>query len=312
MPSFKNIELDLIQDHLNSISGSVLLCSNDSAMIDLLSKENLKILSNSNQSLSDHIDNLLFTNTLNQELSKYNEKFDCIFIHDLLEHVKYPELFLKELISILNETGIIICSISNFFHIENIFNILIKNISHNEFFNATKFYNLEKFQLFLNVNDMHITKVSKIQYNFPSNTFNLDEILIPSELVSIFQKFPDYDISQYILMIGKGKTIPSETLGFASQFPKNYILPKLQEFFNAFLESEKSIMNKDELISGLNSSIKKQSTLIQGHESSIKKQSTLIQGHENSIREQQEYIKNLEEHIHNLESQLKKFQFWKR
>ena len=63
--------------------------------------------------------------------------------------------------------------------------------------------------------------------------------------------------------------------------------------------------------------------VIQGHEESIKEQKDytelalsekdkVIQGHENSVKEQQNYIKNLEEHIHALESQLKKFKFWKK
>ena len=58
-----NVELKTIQQHLESVSGNVLLCSNDSKTIDLISSENLQVLSNSDKTISDHIDNLLLTNT---------------------------------------------------------------------------------------------------------------------------------------------------------------------------------------------------------------------------------------------------------
>ena len=41
------VELKIIQQHLESVSGNVLLCSNDSKIIDLISSENLQVLSNS-------------------------------------------------------------------------------------------------------------------------------------------------------------------------------------------------------------------------------------------------------------------------
>ena len=59
-----NVELKIIQHHLESVSGNVLLCSNDSKTIDLISSENLQVLSNSDKTISDHIDNLLLTNAI--------------------------------------------------------------------------------------------------------------------------------------------------------------------------------------------------------------------------------------------------------
>ena len=58
-----NVELKIIQHHLESVSGNVLLCSNDSNVINfhLISSENLQVLSNSDKTISDHIDNLLLT-----------------------------------------------------------------------------------------------------------------------------------------------------------------------------------------------------------------------------------------------------------
>jgi chromosome segregation ATPase len=126
----------------------------------------------------------------------------------------------------------------------------------------------------------------------------------------MYQKIPDHDVAQYVFMIGKGKSVSSESLDFSSQFPKNYILPKLQEFFEKFTEFKYALAKKDKVIQGLENSIKdimgtgtalaKKDTVIQGYEESIKEQKeyigtalakkdTVIQGYEESIKEQKEY-----------------------
>ena len=325
-----NVELKIIQHHLESVSGNVLLCSNDSNVINfhLISSENLQVLSNSDKTISDHIDNLLLTNSLEE-----NKKFDTIIIHDLFEQIKNPELFIQHLNSVLNDNGTIICSISNFSHINNILNLLIGNVDNN-FFNTSRFYDLNNFLLFLNKNNMHTTKLTRVKQDFSSESMNLDDTLIPSQLIEMYQQIPDHDVTQYVFMIGKGKSVSSESLNFSSQFPKNYLLPKLQEFFEKFTEFKDALAKKDKVIEGLENSIKditgysgsalsKKDKVIEGLENSIDEQNTyietalskkdkVIEGLENSITEQKDYIKNLKTHNEQLESQLKKFKFWRR
>ena len=147
-------------------------------------------------------------------------------------------------------------------------------------------------------------------------------------------------------MIGEGKTVSTENFEFISQFPKNYLLPKLKEFFEKVselgdkLEQQKkyteslvkeidsmtdgrSLSDKEKLIEGLTKSVDEQKDytgrsltakekIIQGHEDSIKKLKKIIQGHESSIKEQKDYIENLEKNIHDLESRLGKLAFWKK
>jgi uncharacterized coiled-coil protein SlyX len=125
----------------------------------------------------------------------------------------------------------------------------------------------------------------------------------------MIKKIPDHDVSQYVLMIGKNKTIPSKNLQFTSQFPKNYLLPQLQNFFDEFTELEKSVSNKDTLISGLENSIKEQKDYT---ESALSKKDTLISGLENSIKEQKDYTEGLQQQIDSLELFQKKLKFWKR
>ena len=277
------VELKIIQQHLESVSGNALLISNDLDLINSISSDNLQGLSNPDKTISDHVDNLLLTNSLEENISKENKKFDTIIIGNLFEQIKNPKSFLQHLDSVLNDNGAIVCSISNFSHINNIFNLLIGNIG-NTFFNTTRFYDLNSFLLFLNQSNMHTTKLVRVKQEFSSESMNLDDTLIPSQLVEMYKKIPDHDVAQYVFIIGKGKSVSSETLDFSVQFPKNYLLPKLQEFFETFIELKNSIIKKDKI----------------------------IQGHEKSIQEQKDYIENLKKHNKQLESQLKKLKFWKK
>ena len=318
----KNSEIQIIQEHLDHASGNVLLCSNNSDMVNLLRNENLQILSNESHSLSIHIDNLLLTNTFHNELSKFDQKFSTIIIDNLLERINYPELFLQNLTSILDDEGVIICSTSNFFHITNIINLLVGNILHNEF-NNTRIDTLEKFLQFLNQNNLHVTKVSRIKKEFSSQEMNLDDTLIPSELLGMIEKISDSDTLKYIFMIGEGKTVSAKNFEYVSQFPKNYLLPKLKEFFEKVselgdkLEQQKkyteslvkeidsmenglSLSEKEKLIEGYKNSVEEQKEytglaltekekLIEGYRKSVEEQKEMIKGREASIKEQKEY-----------------------
>ena len=326
-------ELQIIQQHLEFSPGNALLISNDSDLINSILSDNLQVLSNPDKIISDHVDNLLLTNSLEENISKENKKFDTIIIGDLFEQIKNPESFLQYLHSVLNDNGAIVCSISNFSHINKIFNLLIGNIE-STFFNTSRFYDLNNFLIFLNQSNMHTTKLLRVKQEFSSESMNLDETLIPSQLIEMYKKIPDHDVAQYVFMIGKGKSVSSETLDFSTQFPKNYLLPKLQEFFETFVELKSSIIKKDKIIQGHEESIKdiannavpalaKKDKVIEGLENSIKEQKNyagaalakkdeVIQGYEESIKEQKDYIENLKKHNNQLESQLKKFKFWRR
>ena len=279
----KNSEIQIIQEHLDHASGNVLLCSDNSEMINSLSNENLQVLTNTNHSISIHIDNLLLTNTFHNELSKFDQKFGTIIIDNLLEQINYPELFIRNLVSILDGGGTIICSTSNFFHITNIINLLVGNILHNEF-NNTRIDTLEKFLQFLNQNNLHVTKVSRIKKEFSSQEMNLDDTLIPSELLGMIEKISDSDTLKYIFMIGEGKTVSTKNFGFVSQFPKNYLLPKLKEFFEKVSELEDKLEQQKKYTESL---VKEIDSMTDGH--SLSEKEKLIEGYKKSVEEQKEY-----------------------
>ena len=60
----KKSELEIIQQHLESVSGNALLISNDSDLINSILSDNLQVLSNPDKTISDHVDTLLLTNSL--------------------------------------------------------------------------------------------------------------------------------------------------------------------------------------------------------------------------------------------------------
>ena len=181
---------------------------------------------------------------------------------------------------------------------------------------------------------MHVTKVFRNKKPFSMENMNIDETLVPSQLVDIINSVPDSDTSEYFFVVNKRKNIPTENLEYISQFPKNYLLSHFQQVFKRLSELEKSVSDKDDIILGLENSLKeltsvekislkKKDDVILGLENSLKEQKsytesiisekdTIIEGHENSIQEQSDYIKNLEEHIHQLESKLSGFKFWKK
>ena len=300
----KNSELQIIQEYLDHGSGNVLLCSDDSDMINSLSNENLQVLSNARHNLSVHIDNLLLTNTFHNELSKFDQKFGTIIIDNLLERINYPELFIRNLVSILDDEGVIICSTSNFFHITNIINLLVGNVLHNEF-NNTRFDTLEKFLQFLNQNNLHVTNVSRIKQEFSTQEMNLSDTLIPSELLGMIEKISDSDTLKYIFMIGEGKTVSSKNFEFVSEFPKNYLLPKLKEFFEKASELEDKLEQQkkytESLVKEIDSmtdgqTISEKEKLIEGYRGSISDKEGLIEGYIRSVEEQKKYtVRSLSE-----------------
>ena len=329
----KNSELQIIQEHLDHASGNVLLCSDNSDMINSLSNENLQVLSNASHSLSVHIDNLLLTNTFHNELSKFDQKFGTIIIDNLLGQINYPELFLRNLVSILDGGGTIICSTSNFFHVTNIINLLTGNVLHGEY-NSTRFNTLEKFLQFINQNNLRVTKVSRIKKEFSSQEMNLDDTIIPSELLGTIEKIPDSDTLKYIFMISEGKIVSTKNFEFVSKFPKNYLLGKLKEVFEKVTELEdkleqqkkyteslvkeidsmtdgQTISEKEKLIEGYRGSISEKEGLIEGYRRSVEEQKIytarsltekekLIKGYEDSIKKQEKIIKGHEDSIKEL------------
>jgi len=276
-------ELQIIQEHLDHASGNVLLCSDNSDMINSLSNENLQVLSNTSHSLSVHIDNLLLTNTFHNELSKFDQKFGTIIIDNLLGRINYPELFLRNLVSILDGGGTIICPTSNFFHITNIINLLTGNILHGEY-NSTRFNTLEKFLQFVNQNNLHVTNVSRIKKEFSSQEMNLDDSIIPPELLGILEKISDSDTLKYIFMIGEGKTVSTKNFEFVSQFPKNYLLSQLKEFFERISELEDKLEQQKKYTKSL---VKEIDSMTDGRSLSDKEK--LIEGYRKSVKEQKEY-----------------------
>ena len=99
-------------------------------------------------------------------------------------------------------------------------------------------------------------------------------------------------------MIGEGKTVSTKNLEFASQFPKNYLLGKLKEFFEKVTELEDKLEQQkkytESLVKEIDSmtdgqTISEKEKLIKGYRGSISEKDKLIEGYRKSVEEQKEY-----------------------
>ena len=85
-------------------------------------------------------------------------------------------------------------------------------------------------------------------------------------------------------MIGEGKTVSTKNFGFVSQFPKNYLLPKLKEFFEKVSELEDKLEQQKKYTESL---VKEIDSMTDGH--SLSEKEKLIEGYKKSVEEQKEY-----------------------
>ena len=131
---------------------------------------------------------------------------------------------------------------------------------------------------------MHVTKVSRIKKEFSSQEMNLDDALIPPELLGMIEKISDSDTLKYIFMIGEGKTVSTKNFRFVSEFPKNYLLPKLKEFFEKVSELGDKLEQQKKYTESL---VKEIDSMTDGK--TISEKEKLIKAYRKSVEEQKEY-----------------------
>jgi chromosome segregation ATPase len=100
----------------------------------------------------------------------------------------------------------------------------------------------------------------------------------------MIEKISDSDTLKYIFMIGEGKTVSTENFEFISQFPKNYLLPKLKEFFEKFSELGDKLEQQKKYTESL---VKEIDSMTDGR--SLTEKEKLIEGYKKSVVEQKEY-----------------------
>ena len=224
---------------------SKLLVKNNVLFTELKPKLNLSRI--------DYFDKLSAEKSWTDELVNLENNFDLIILDDLLEYAKNPELLLENLSNYLSTDGYVVATIKNFFYSENIYKILsgiIPQISLNS-------YNLDSFNLFLNQSNFIISELKRNQniFNFSSNS-NLDSFNFPNPIIESLKKNPEFEVISYTIKIRKKISTNIQAKKWIFNFPKNYFLDDLKNKFDYYSSIETAIPDKDNVISGLEDSLK--------------------------------------------------------
>jgi hypothetical protein len=201
----------------------------------------------------DYFDKLSAEKSWTNELLNLENNFDLIILDDLLEYVKNPELLLENLSNYLSDDGYVVATIKNFFYSENIYKILsgiMPQISLNS-------YDLDSFNLFLNQSNFIIFELIRNQsiFNFSSNS-NLNIFNFPNPIIESLKKNPEFEVTSYTIKIRKNLSTDIQAKKWIFDFPKNYFLDDLKNKFNYYSSIETAIPDKDNVISGLENSLK--------------------------------------------------------
>ena len=79
------------------------------------------------QEASKYLDKIIFGNVENDLLEEINtEKFDCIILADIIEHLKDPWKLINQCHRILSKHGLLIASIPNVRHISTIYSLVFR------------------------------------------------------------------------------------------------------------------------------------------------------------------------------------------
>ena len=224
---------------------SEILVKNNVSFTELKPKLNLSRI--------DYFDKLSAEKSWTDELVNLENNFDLIMLDDLLEYAKNPELLLENLSNYLSTDGYVVATIKNFFYSENIYKILsgiIPQISLNS-------YNLDSFNLFLNQSNFIISELKRNQniFNFGSNS-NLNIFNFPNPIIESLKKNPEFEVISYTIKIRKNLSTNIQAKKWIFNFPKNYFLDDLKNKFDYYSSIETAIPDKDNVISGLEDSLK--------------------------------------------------------
>ena len=160
------------------------------------------------------------------------KKFDVIMVKDFLEHLKNPELFLKNLKPLIAENGFLVCIIPNFTHGSIRLNLLNGDFQYRKSGildrNNFRFFSLEEILILLNKSGFQINNLNRIKKDIiDSDGFSLNPTIIPSELINSISRDPESTTYQYVF-----SALPSNennyNIDWISEYPKNYVTNDLK------------------------------------------------------------------------------------
>ena len=183
-----------------------------------------------------------------------DEKFDAIVIDKILESLENPTKILQQLQNLLENNGFFVCVVPNFLFAPNRINFLNGNLDFQRSSTNLNLYTLDTFLLLLDNANLKITQVNRIKQK--SNVFSnstLNYLTYSNNLIDSILQDPESDTIYYVLKVEPGQTVPTKVRQYILEtFPKNIASDSLNSK-NEF--SKKSISAKDEMITGLETTI---------------------------------------------------------
>ena len=210
-----------------------------------------------------------------------DEKFDVIIIDKIQESLENSTKILQQLQNLLENNGFFVCVVPNFLFAPNRINLLNGDLD-SKIFNANlSFYTLDTFFLLLDNANLKITQVNRIKQK--STVFSnsiLNYLTYSNNLIDSILQDPESDTIYYVLKVEPGQTVPTKVRQYILEtFPKNIASDSLNSK-NEF--SKKSISAKDEMITGLETTINDKDKFL---EKVIAAKDEMITGLERSIDE---------------------------
>ena len=210
-----------------------------------------------------------------------NEKFDAIVIDKILESLENPTKILQQLQNLLENNGFFVCVVPNFLFAPNRINFLDGDLNSQRSNTNLGLYTLDTFLLLLDNANLKITQVNRIKQK--SNVFSnstLNYLTYSNNLIDAVLQDPESDTISYVLKVELGQTVPAKVRQYLLEtFPKNIASDSLNSK-NEF--SKKSISAKDEMITGLETTINDKDKFL---EKVIAAKDEMITGLERSIDE---------------------------
>jgi len=218
-----------------------------------------------------------------------DEKFDAIVIDKILESLENPTKILQQLQNLLENNGFFVCVVPNFLFAPNRINFLNGNLNSQRSNTNLGLYTLDTFLLLLDNANLKITQVNRIKQK--SNVFSnstLNYLTYSNNLIDAVLQDPESDTISYVLKVERGQTVPAKVRQYLLEtFPKNIVSDGLNSK-NEF--TKKSITAKDEMVAGLETTIKDKDKFI---EKVISAKDEMIAGLEKSIDENKLDIKKI-------------------
>ena len=240
-------------------------------------------------------------NEFEQLISEYKEKkFDIVFLGNNLITIMDPQKFLEKLHSILNSNANVICIVPNFSHGLTRLDLLNGNIKYesDSIIAHQNTFTLESAVRLFKQTNYDIKQLYRKKGEIIPKNSHLGNYEFPKELLdSILSDF-ESSVLEYFIQFSPSKNQNSKINDYVYDFSRNQVTEKLKEkienytnkidelhYLTNFLKN--SIKTKDEVIKGLQNSVKEQEEMI---DTSSQEKQKVIDGLQSSVKELEEMI----------------------